>query len=156
MAVPTIPEGFHSITPYLVAKKASDAILFYTKAFNAKTMLVLNTPEGGIAHAELKIGNSHFMVTDEYPEMGFNSPETLGGSAVSMMLYVDDVDSLFANAIDAGAQELRPIMDQFYGDRAGTLKDPFGHVWTIGTHKEELTEEELVQRMEEYMRQSKD
>ena len=146
-----IPEGFHSITPYLIAKNAKSALAFYQKAFNAIKTLELNTPDGGIAHAELKIGDSHFMLTEEYPDMGFIGPASLGGAGVSLMLYTEDVDALFAQVVKEGGEVLRPIEDQFYGDRAGTLKDPFGHVWTISSHIEDLTEEQLNQRMAEYM-----
>lgn len=156
MTVKAIPDGFHSITPYLVAKGASAALGFYQRAFGAEKTLVLTTPDGSVAHAEMKIGNSFFMLTDEYPEMGFLSPETLGGSGVSLMIYTDNVDAYFANAISAGAVELRPVIDQFYGDRAGTLKDPYGHVWTNATHKEELTEKELVERMQTVINQSEE
>jgi len=149
MSVNPIPDGFHSLTPYLVAKNAKDALSFYQQAFDAKIILALFAPDGNVAHAELKIGSSHFMLTEEYPDMGFLSPESLGGAGVSLMLYTEDVDAVFSQAIAAGSTELRPVMDQFYGDRAGTLKDPYGHVWTIGTHKEDLSEEELNTRMEE-------
>ena len=154
MAVKAIPDGFHSITPYLVAINAVDALTFYQKAFHAEQTMALHTPDGSVAHAEMKIGDSHFMLTEEYPDMGFLSPKTLGGAGVSLMIYTEDVDALFANAINAGAVELRPVVDQFYGDRAGTLQDPFGHVWTIATHKEDLTEDELMTRMQAYMAES--
>ena len=153
MSVNPIPEGFHSLTPYLVAKNAKQALEFYQQAFNADVMLALFTPDGNVAHAELKIGSSNFMLTEEYPDMGFVSPETLGGAGISIMFYTEDVDAMFAQAMGAGCTELRPIVDQFYGDRAGTLRDPFGHVWTIGTHKEELTEQELNSRMEAMLKQ---
>jgi len=153
MPVKPTPDGYHSVTPYLVARNAADAISFYNKAFLAETLLVMNTPDGGTAHAEIKIGDSHVMLTDEYPDMGFLSPESLGGAGISLMIYVENVDDFFANAIECGATELRPVTDQFYGDRAGTLKDPFGHTWTIATHKEDLTEEELNQRMQAYFEQ---
>ncbi len=151
MTVKAIPEGFHSLTPYLVVKNAKAAMQFYEKALGAKVMMELNTPDGGVAHAELLIGNSHFMLTEEFPDMGFVGPETLGGAGVSIMLYTEDVDTLFEQALSHNAEILRPVMDQFYGDRAGTLKDPFGHIWTIGTHTEDLSDQELKARMEEYM-----
>ncbi|NMP32697.1 VOC family protein [Thalassotalea sp. M1531] len=150
MKVSAIPEGFHSITPYLVAKNAKQALVFYQQAFDATLVLVLSTPDDGIAHAEMKIGDSHFMLTDEYPDMGFLSPESLGGAGVSLMIYTEDVDKVFAQAKAVGAKELRPVVDQFYGDRAGTLQDPFGHVWTIATHIEDLSEQEINERMHDY------
>ncbi|MFD2167098.1 VOC family protein [Thalassotalea euphylliae] len=148
--VKAIPEGFHSITPYLVAKNAKQALGFYSEAFDAEVTLELNTPDGGVAHAEMKVGSSHIMLAEEHPDMGFLSPETLGGAGVSLMLYLDNVDTAFAKALAAGAEEVRPVIDQFYGDRAGTLKDPFGHIWTLATHVEDLTEQELHQRMMAY------
>ena len=154
MTVKAIPDGYHSVTPYLIAKGANAAIDFYKAAFHAETTLVMNTPDGGVAHAELRIGNSPIMLADESPEMGFLSPETLGGAGVSLMIYTENVDQMFAIALEAGAQELRPVIDQFYGDRAGTLKDPFGHTWTIATHMEDLTEDQLNQRMQDYFNQS--
>ncbi|MBO9491964.1 VOC family protein [Endozoicomonas sp. G2_1] len=147
MSVKPIPKGFRSVNPYLVVRNANQAIEFYQNAFNAKVTLELNTPTGTVAHAELKIGNTIVMLTEEYPEMGFFSPDTLGGSAVSLMLYLKDVDQAVAQAIEAGAIETRPVADQFYGDRTGTVKDPFGHTWTIATHIEDLTDQELKDRM---------
>ena len=147
MSVSTTPDGYHAITPYLVAKDAKAALAFYQKAFNAQPWLELNTPDGGVAHADMKIGDSHFMIADEQPEMGALSPESLGGAGVSLMIYCDDADALFAQAIAAGGKELRPVADQFYGDRAGTLQDPFGHVWTVATQIEVLDEQELNNRM---------
>jgi len=151
MTVSAIPEGFHSLTPYLIVKDANSALTFYQKAFNATAELELNTPDGGVAHAELKIGNSYLMLTEEYPDMGFVGPQTLGGAGVSIMLYTEDAESLYEQAIEQGCEVVRPMMDQFYGDRAGTLKDPYGHVWTVGMHVEDLTQEELVKRMAECM-----
>ena len=147
MTVQAIPEVYHTLTPYLVVKGAADAIAFYQKAFDAELLLCLDTPDGGIAHAELKIGDSIIMMCDECPEMGFVSPETLGGAGMSLMLYLEDCDKGFQQAINAGAQELRPVSDQFYGDRAGTIKDPFGHVWTLGTHIEDVSMDEIKARM---------
>ena len=147
MPVSAIPQGYHSLTPYLVVKGATDAMAFYARALNAVEVLRLPMPDGKIAHAEMKVGDSHFMLADEMAEMGFQSPDTLGGAAVSMMLYTEDCDALFQQAIKAGAEALQPVTDQFYGDRSGTLKDPFGHVWTIGTHIEDLTPEQLAERM---------
>ena len=144
--VKPIPEGYHSVTPYLVIKGAADAIDYYKKAFGAIELFRMDH-EGKIGHAEIKIGNSHIMLADENAEMGFVGPQTVGGTPVSLMLYVDDVDKTYPQAIAAGGQELKPLQDQFYGDRSGTLKDPFGHVWTVGTHKEDVTPEEMDKRL---------
>lgn len=146
--VKPIPEGYHSITPYLITSDAASAIEFYKKAFGATEVLRLGAPGGKIGHAEIQIGDSKIMLADEYPEMGAKAPRAFGGSPVSLMLYVEDVDSVFAVAIQAGAKSIRPVKDQFYGDRNGTLEDPFGHQWTVGTHKEDLSPEEIRRRME--------
>ncbi|TMP25638.1 glyoxalase [Pseudoalteromonas rubra] len=151
MTVSAIPDGYHALTPYLITENAAQAIEFYRKAFAAELVMQLPMPDGGVAHAELKIGDSHLMLSDMCPDMHFKSPQQLGGTPVSLMLYVPDVDSTFAQAVAAGATELRPVVDQFYGDRAGTLQDPFGHVWTIGTHLEDLSEDEIMARMSEWM-----
>lgn len=144
--VKPIPDGYHSITPYLSVKGAVDAIEYYKKAFGA-TELFRMEHEGKVGHAELKIGDSPFMLADEYPDMGFVSPKTLGGSPVGIMIYVEDVDTTFKQAVAAGGVEKKAVQDQFYGDRSGTLTDPFGHVWTVATHKEDLTAEEIDKRM---------
>lgn len=144
--VKPIPEGYHSVTPYLVIKGAADAIEYYKKAFGATEIFRMDH-EGKIGHAEIKIGDSHIMLSDEHPEMGYIGPQTLGGTPVSLMIYVDDVDKTYPGAIAAGGQELKALQDQFYGDRSGTLKDPFGHVWTVATHKEDVTPEEMDKRM---------
>lgn len=141
-----IPEGYHSITPYLIIKGAADAIEFYKKAFGA-TELFRMDHEGKIGHAEIKIGDSPIMLSDEHPRMGYVGPQTLGGTPVSLMIYVDDVDKIYPQAIASGGTELKALQDQFYGDRSGTLKDPFGHIWTVATHKEDLTPEEMDKRM---------
>jgi PhnB protein len=153
MTVKAKPDGYHSVTPYLIVRNARDAIEFYNKAFAAETLMVMDMPGGGVAHAEIKIGDSPVMLADEMPAMGCVGPETLGGSGVGVMLYVDDVDAMFANAIACGGTEVQPVTDQFYGDRSGTLKDPFGHKWTISTHKEDLTEQQLNERMAEFFAQ---
>lgn len=153
MAVKPIPEGYHTATPYLVLRDAARAIEFYKQAFGARELMRMPGPGGKVGHAEIKIGDSPIMLADEYPDMGFRGPETLGGSAVSILLYVEDVDTRFRQAVDAGAKELRPVKDQFYGDRSGTLSDPFGHVWTLATHKEDLSMEEIHTRMEAFMKQ---
>ncbi|WP_105190184.1 VOC family protein [Pseudoalteromonas sp. T1lg48] len=156
MSVPAIPAGYHSITPYLIIDGAVRAISYYQQAFGAELVMQMPMPDGGLAHAELKIGDSHIMLADMCPQAHFQSPQALGGTPVSLMLYVEDVDAVFARAIAAGAKEVRPVHDQFYGDRAGTLEDPFGHVWTIGTHMEDLSEEDLMQRMADFMSQQED
>ena len=144
--VKPIPEGYHSVTPYLIIKGAADAIEFYKKAFGAVELFRMDH-EGKVGHAELKIGDSPIMLADENPEMGYVGATTLGGTPVSLMLYVEDVDTVYKRAISAGGAELKPVQDWFYGDRSGTLKDPYGHVWTVGTHKEDVTPEEMDKRM---------
>jgi len=140
-----IPAGYHSVTPYLIINGAADAIEFYKKAFGATELFRM--PHGDkIGHAEIKIGDSPIMLADEYPEMGFKSPKSIGGTPVSLMIYVEDVDTVFPRAIAEGGVEMKPLQDQFYGDRSGTLTDPFGHVWTVATHMEDLTPEEMGQR----------
>lgn len=156
MAVSAIPKGYHAVTPYLIIDGAAKAIDFYCKALGAQLIMQMPLPDGGIAHAEIKIGDSHIMLSDTCPEAHFKSPHELGGTPVSLMLYVEDVDTVFKLAISFGATEVRPLHDQFYGDRAGTLQDPFGHVWTIGTHKEDLTDEEVNQRMVDLMSKEQD
>ena len=144
--VKAIPDGYHSVTPYLICDGAADAIEYYKKAFGA-TELFRMDHDGKVGHAELKIGDSPIMLADEYPQMGYRSPKALGGTPVSIMIYVEDVDTVYQRAIDAGATEVKPLQDQFYGDRSGTLTDPFGHVWTVATHKEDVTMEEMNRRM---------
>lgn len=144
--VKPIPDGYHSLTPYLVIDGAAQALEYYKKAFGA-TELFRMDHEGKIAHAEMKIGDSPFMLSDEHPEQGFSGPKTLGGSAVGLMIYVDDCDRVFQQAIDAGGEQQKPLQDQFYGDRSGTLKDPFGHIWTVATHKEDVSPEEIDKRL---------
>lgn len=141
-----IPDGYHSITPYLICGGAAKAIEFYKKAFGAVETLRLDAPGGKIGHAEMKIGDSIVMLADEHPEMGARSPRTIGGSPVSIVLYVKDVDAVYARAVGAGAKAQRPVADQFYGDRAGSVEDPFGHTWHIHTHVEDLTLEEIARR----------
>ena len=146
-AVKPIPDGYHTVTPYLIINGAADALEFYKRAFGATELFRMAQPDGKIGHAEIKIGDSPIMLADEYPEMGYKSPQALGGTPVSILLYVEDVDTLFTQAIGAGAVEQKALQDQFYGDRSGTLADPFGHVWTIATHKEDVTPEEMDKRM---------
>lgn len=144
----TVPEGYHTLTPYLVIKGAAAALDFYARAFGAEEIMRLSGPDGGVAHAEMKIGDSVFMLGDEFPDMGYVGPRALGGTPVSLMIYVDDVDAVFARALAAGAVEKRPVADQFYGDRTGVLEDPFGHVWSLATHQETLSVEEVQRRMD--------
>jgi len=148
MAVRPIPDGYHTVTPYLIVKDAAHAIEFYKQAFGAAELMRFADPSGKVGHAEIKIGDSPIMLADEVPAMGYRAPEALGGSPVSILLYVEDVDGMFDKAIAAGAKVSRPVQDQFYGDRAGTLTDPFGHTWTIATHKEDVSLEEVSKRFE--------
>jgi PhnB protein len=141
-----IPEGYHTATPYLIIKNAARAIDFYKKAFGATERMRMADPTGKVMHAEIQIGDSRIMIADEFPEMGARSPESLGGSPVSIFLYVEDVDALAKQATSAGAKVLMPIQDQFWGDRYGKLTDPFGHVWDIATHKEDVAPEEMHKR----------
>ena len=147
-----IPAGYISITPYLVVRGATAAIDFYQKAFAAKEMFRMAQPDGRIGHAEIKIGNAIVMLADEYPEMGFVGPQARGGASMCLLVYVEDVDACYARALAAGAKSLRPVQNQFYGDRAGTIEDPFGHYWTIATHKEDVAPEELKRRHDEMMK----
>ena len=140
MAVKAIPEGYYSLTPYLVVRGAAAAIEFYTKAFGAAEMMRMPGPGGKIMHAELKIGN-------ENPERGHLSPASRGGHTSSVMFYTDDVDATFRKAIAAGAKETTPVTDMFWGDRMGNLTDPFGHSWAIATHKEDVSPDEMEKRM---------
>jgi PhnB protein len=140
----TIPEGYHSINAYLVVRNADRAIEFYKKAFGAEERFRMSGPDGkAIMHAELKIGDSIFMLSEESKEMKAHSPESIGGSPVSLYVYVRDVDQIFNQAVSEGATVLKPVNDQFYGDRSGYLKDPFGHLWSIATHKKDLSPDEL-------------
>ena len=143
-----IPKDYHSITPALIVKNGDEAIEFYNNGFGVEDRSRMKGPDGRVAHAELKLGDSVFMLSDEYPEMKCLSPKTIGGSPVSMYVYVDDVDSIFNKAISAGAKVLDPVKDQFWGDRHGRLEDPFGHLWSIATHKKDLSEEEMKKAAE--------
>ena len=143
--VKPIPEGYHTITPYLLVRNAAVAMDYYKKAFGAVEIGRFEMG-GRIGHADMTIGDSHFMLADEHPEMGYVGPETLGGTTFGMALYVANVDELFQRAIDAGGKVERAVADQFYGDRTGTLIDPFGHKWSISTHVEDVTEEEMERR----------
>ena len=146
-AVKAIPDGYHSVTPYLCIKGAAAAIDFYKKAFGAVELFRMAQPNGQIGHAEIKIGDSPIMLSDECPEANAISPNTLGGSSVSILIYVEKVDDVFKAAIDAGATETSAVQDKFYGDRMGSLKDPFGHSWHIGTHIEDVSPEEMEKRV---------
>ena len=146
MAVKPIPEGYHTVTPYLVIAGAAKALEFYAKAFGAKERTRMEGPNGQVMHAEIQIGDSIIMLADEFPDMGYRGPQAYGGTAVGLHLYVNDVDTLFKQALAAGAKEERPVQDQFYGDRTGTLRDPFGHQWSLATHKEDLTDEQIHER----------
>lgn len=149
--VQPVPTGYHTITPYLVVRNAAAAIDFYKAAFGATEAFRMADPSGKVHHAELRIGDSPVMLTDEWPDMGARGPESFGGTPVSLYLYVTDVDALAAQALAAGARQLRPVQDQFYGDRTGTFADPFGHTWHIATHKEDMSEEELRRRAQTAM-----
>lgn len=148
MSVKSIPGGYHSVTPYLVVKDAARALAFYKEAFGAKEFMRLQDPSGKIAHAEFKIGDSPVMIGEEVPQMGFLGPGTLGGSPVCLLIYVEGVDAMTSQAAAAGAKILRPVQDQFYGDRTATLEDPFGHLWTIATHIEDVPPDEMRRRFE--------
>ena len=146
MKTKPIPDGYHTATPYLIVNGAAQALEFYKKAFGATEMMRFPGPGGKIMHAEIKIGDSPIMLADEAPEMGARSPKTVGGTPVSLLLYVEDVDAWASKAVAAGAKVQRPVQDQFYGDRTGTFEDPFGHVWSIATHKEDVSLEEMQKR----------
>ena len=141
-----IPEGYKGATPYLCVSGAASAIDFYKQAFGATETMRIADPSGKIGHAEIKIGEAPIMLADEFPEMGFRSPQSLGGSPVTIHLYVEDVDTVVSQAATAGAKVVRPVEDKFYGDRAGQLEDPFGHAWYIATHKEDIAPEEIQKR----------
>lgn len=148
-----IPEQHRSITPYIFVSGASRAIEFYKRAFGAKEIMRLAAKGDKLGHAEIQIGDSRVMLADECPEMGARSPQSLGGSPMTLLLYVEDVDAVMASALAAGAKQLRPVQDQFYGDRSGTIVDPFGHLWTVATHVEDVAPMELQRRMAEAMKQ---
>ena len=148
--VEPIPAEYAGVTPYLSVKDAAAAIEFYKKGFGATELMRLPGPDGKIGHAEVKIGNAIVMLADESSEAGHLSPPTLGGSTVKLHMYVEDVDSFFEKAVAAGAKVLYPLADQFYGDRSGRLEDPFGHVWLVSTHIEDVAPEEMQKRMEAY------
>jgi PhnB protein len=148
MGVKAIPDGYYSLTPYLVINGAAAAIEFYKKAFGAVETIRMPGPDGRVMHAEVKIGNSMLMLSDENPERGYLSPPSRGGNSASVMLYTDDVDKVFKQAVAAGARADQPPTDMFWGDRMGNLTDPFGHSWAIATHKEDVSPAEMQKRME--------
>jgi len=146
--VKPIPENYHRVTPYLVVDGAAEAIDFYSRVFGATELMRMPAPGNKIGHAEIKVGDSVVMLADAVAEMGHKSPKTLGGSPVSLLLYVEDTDTTVKRAIENGAKLSRPVEDQFYGDRMGTVEDPFGHVWHVATHVEDVSPEEMKRRME--------
>jgi PhnB protein len=154
MAVKPIPDGYHTVTPYLIVKDGARALEFYRKAFGATERMRLAGPGGRVGHAEIQIGDSAIMLADEFPDMGAVSPQTVGGSPVRICLYVPDVDGLFARAVAAGGTVTRPVQNQFYGDRSGMLTDPFGHIWNIATHVEDVPPDEMRRRAEAMMKQA--
>jgi PhnB protein len=144
--VQAIPDGYQGATPYLCIRGAARAIEFYKQAFGATEVVRMAQPDGRIGHAELKVGAALFMLADEFPDMGFQSPQALGGSPVTIHFYVEDVDAMAKRAVAAGAKVLRPVQDQFYGDRSGQFEDPFGHKWSLATHIEDVSPEEMKKR----------
>jgi PhnB protein len=150
-----IPSGYAGVTPYLIIRDAARAIDFYAQALGATEVMRLTYPDGTIAHAEMRIGEGHFMLSEEMPDMGFRGPLSFGGTPVSLLVYVNDVDKVFDRAIAAGAENQRPIADQFYGDRSGTLVDPFGHVWTIATHLRDMSAADMQNAMEREMQENR-
>ena len=152
--VKPIPDGYHSVTPYLVVRGAAQAIDYYKRVFGAKERVRMDGPGGKIGHAELDIGDSVVMLSDEAPEQGAVSPEALKGSPVSVFLYVEDVDATFQQAVKAGAKAVMPPTDMFWGDRFGKLIDPFGHNWALATHKEDVSPQEMEKRMAEAFAQA--
>lgn len=146
--VAAVPAGYRTVTPHLVVRNGKGAIAFYKSAFGATEKLVMPSPDGGVAHAELRIGDSLVMLADEMPAMGASAPQTVGGSPVHIFLYVPNVDKLFAQAVKAGATVAMPLTDMFWGDRYGKLNDPFGHKWSLATHIEDVSPKEMARRAE--------
>ena len=151
MAAQPIPDGYQAVTPYLIVDGAAKALDFYQQVFGATEQMRMPAPNGRIGHAEMRIGGSVVMLADEVLDMGYRGPKAYGGSAVSLMVYVDDVDATFKRALAAGAIERRAVQNQFYGDRSGTLEDPFGHTWTVSTHVEDIAPDEMAKRAEAAM-----
>ena len=146
-----IPKGYNTVTPYLVIKGAAKAIDYYKNVFGATEVMRMAGPDGKVGHAELKIGDSHIMLADENPAMGYRSAESIGASKVSLLVYIPDCDQVVAKAVAAGAKLLKPVQDQFYGDRSGFIQDPFGHLWGVATHKEDLSQKEMDERARKAM-----
>jgi PhnB protein len=146
MATQPIPEGYSTISPYLAVDDAEQAIAYYKKAFDAEETVRMDAPDGKIGHAELKIGDSHVMLSDPFPQASTTPPKELGGTSASIFMYVEDVDAVVQKAVDAGATVTMEVEDQFWGDRFGSITDPFGHIWSIATHVEDLTPEEIEER----------
>ena len=144
--VKPVPDGYHNVTPYMIIDGAARALDYYKRVFGATERMRMPGPDGKIGHAEISIGDSMIMLADEHPELGARSPRAFGGAAVSIMLYVNDVDATVKAAVAEGAKLLQPVQDKFYGDRMGTIEDPFGHHWHIGTHKEDVPPDELKRR----------
>ena len=150
MSVKPIPDAYRRVTPYLYIDGAAAAIDFYCRVLGATERMRLPMPGDKIGHAELELGDSVIMLADEFPDMDVRGPKTIGGTSVSLMVYVDDVDAIVAKALDAGATLKEPVEEKFYGDRAGQIEDPFGHVWSIATHVEDIAPEEMAERMKQY------
>jgi len=148
MPVKAVPDGYQAVTPYLIVKNAAQALDFYKRALGARERMRLDAPGGKIGHAEIEVDGSCVMLADENAEMGHVGPQTIGGTPVSLHLYVKDVDTRFKQAIEAGGVEKRAVEDQFYGDRSGTFEDPYGHLWHLATHKEDVSPEEIRKRAE--------
>jgi PhnB protein len=155
MSVKPIPEGYHTLTPFLTVRDAVRAIEFYKEAFGAKERGIMKSPDGKVMHAELMIGDSIIMLSDEWPEFGALSPLSSGGAGMGLHIYVDGVDAAFDRAVKAGAQIEMPVTDQFWGDRYGKLKDPFGHKWSIATHTKDMSSDEMKRSMDDAMSQMK-
>jgi len=155
MSVKPVPDGFHTLTPYLTVRDAVRAIEFYKAAFGATERGVMKGPDGKVMHAELKIGDSIIMLGEESPQYGALSPQSIGGSPMGLHIYIDGVDAAFDRAVKAGAEVEAPVMDQFWGDRYGKLKDPFGHKWSIGTHVKDMSVDEMKAAMDDAMAQMK-
>ena len=154
MAAKSIPEGYHSVTPYLIVRGGVRALEYYKRAFGAEERFRMDGPGGTIGHAEIQIGDSMVMLADENPAANARAPQVGTPSPVGLMIYVDDVDATFARALAAGGKETQPLKNQFYGDRSGTLTDPFGHSWTVATHIEDVAPEEMERRAAEYAKKS--
>jgi PhnB protein len=151
MAVKPIPDGYHTVTPYLAVDDATEAIAYYQKAFGAKERVRMETPDGKIGHAELEIGDSLVMLSDPFPQGSTRPPKELGGTTAGVFMYVEDVDAVVKRAVDTGATVAMEVADQFWGDRFGTIIDPFGHSWSIATHVEDVTPEQIAERAREAM-----